>query len=284
MTTHSRSHSASSKSPAIGAELIARHRKEMDALPDDQVLVPRVDVADAATTGLGALPEIEMHREALEKRFGKKAKAALDDVEPLAGLVLAANATYATAAELDLEPMAQSLRDQRDLLAGTATALIERGLVEQKSLDGLNGGSSYRSLYTDTLALVLWFQTHAAAIHPRSKVTREELQAANDAAIAFGIAVATREQTRAGTSEPARDRARAFTLFFRAYDRVRQMLSYLRWHEGDVEAIAPSLYAHGRSAKSDASATSPATSPGSTPAPTHDVPASGLPGASPFSP
>jgi hypothetical protein len=38
-------------------------------------------------------------------------------------------------------------------------------------------------------------------------------------------------------------RARAFTVFSRAYDQVRRAAMFLRWNEGDPDAIVPSLYA-----------------------------------------
>jgi len=44
-------------------------------------------------------------------------------------------------------------------------------------------------------------------------------------------------------TEAADVRRRADTLFVRAYDEVRRIVAYLRWHEGDADSIAPSLYA-----------------------------------------
>jgi hypothetical protein len=38
-------------------------------------------------------------------------------------------------------------------------------------------------------------------------------------------------------------RQRAFTLFATTYDEVRRAVSYLRWHDGDGDDIAPSLFA-----------------------------------------
>jgi hypothetical protein len=42
-------------------------------------------------------------------------------------------------------------------------------------------------------------------------------------------------------------RARAYTLFTRAYDDARRAIIFLRWHEGDADSIAPALHP-GRSA------------------------------------
>ena len=47
-------------------------------------------------------------------------------------------------------------------------------------------------------------------------------------------------------AEAAEIRQQAFTLFVNNYDQVRRAISFLRWNEGDVDDIIPSLYA-GRS-------------------------------------
>jgi hypothetical protein len=36
-------------------------------------------------------------------------------------------------------------------------------------------------------------------------------------------------------------RARAFTVFARAWEECRRAVTYLRWHEGDADKLVPSL-------------------------------------------
>ena len=267
-----------STSPTTGGELLARFRSEIDALPDDAVLVPRVDVAAAASTAIGSMPEVEAFRAALLAIFGARATDALDRLVPIARALLAAHASFVAAAERDLEPQARDLRVVRDRLSDAASALIERGLVDRKSLSKLTGGSSYQALFSDTLALVSWFEVHAHAIASRSKVSIEELRRAYQLAEAFATDFARREQASAGTSEAARDRARVFTLFVRTYESVRKMLTYLRWQEDDADQIAPSIYA-GRARKQRSDVGAPAV--GTTPASTTPV-SPGMPGGNPF--
>jgi hypothetical protein len=55
--------------------------------------------------------------------------------------------------------------------------------------------------------------------------------------------VGVKERTPAAIAEVSLTRQRAFTLLVRVYDHMRRGVSYLRWDEGDVDTIAPSLYA-----------------------------------------
>jgi hypothetical protein len=264
-----------SMSPATGGELLAQFRAEIDALPEADVLTPRVDVAAAASTAIGSMPEVESHRAELVAIFGARASATLDRLVPISRALLAAQAAHEAVADHDLEAQANAIRAIRDRLSDAATALIERGLVDRKTLDRLTGGGGYQALFTDTLALVSWFEVHAGAIASRSKVTTDELRSAYHSAEAFATEIARRDQARSGTSETGRDRQRVFTLFFRTYENVGKMISYLRWQHGDADQIAPSIYSRSRPRR-DAISTPPVTA--ATPTPVSP----GMPGGSPF--
>lgn len=75
-------------------------------------------------------------------------------------------------------------------------------------------------------------------------------------------AVGLREQAPAQSSAVTETRLRAFTLLTRTDDDVRRAVSFLRWREGDADAIAPSLYAgRGGRGKPDAAPEVPAPAP-----------------------
>jgi hypothetical protein len=267
----------SSLVPVSSHQSLASFRSEIDAIDEKDVLTPRVDVAAAAIAAIGAMPEIEAHRRVIVSRFGESAGSTLDRLVPAARALLAAHAAHVRVAERDLEPMAAELMETRSRLFNAASALIERGVVDRKSLSGLVGGQSYQGRVVDTLAITGWFRDYAETIAPFSKVTVASLDSADALAEAFAQAYGARDQAQAGTTAPARDRARMFTLFFRTYERVRQMLTYLRWHEDDVEQIAPSLYTR-RSRSREADVDTDAESPSPPPNPIEP----GLPGADPF--
>jgi hypothetical protein len=259
------------ETPRVDA--LASFRSEIDALPQTEVLTPRVDVAAAALIAIGAMPEIEAQRSAVVAMFGDAGARLLDRLMPIAQALMLANARLITIAERDLEPMARELMDMRTRLFTAASALMERGLVNKKSLGPLAGGQSYQARVTDTIALVEWFHSQPAAVRAYTTIDEAALTHALELADAFAKAFAERDQARAGSSRQGRDRARVFTLFFQTYDRVRQLITYLRWHEGDVDKIAPSLFAGRGSRKHDADLPPDAPIP--------DVPP-GMPGGDPF--
>ena len=92
-------------------------------------------------------------------------------------------------------------------------------------------------------------------------------------------AIGLRDQGPAVLAESAENRQKAFTLFVNTYDQIRRVISYLRWNEGDVDQIAPSLYAGrntGRRKSPDPQPTTPAT-PSVPTAPSASTPANGAP-------
>lgn len=264
---------------------LASFRSEIDALLDRDVMTPRLDVAAAALVAIGAMPQIEMHRASLVAQFGDAGARTLDRLVPLARGVLLAEGVTVASTERDLEPMARELADVRNGLYLAASVLVERGLVSKKSLGELTGGVSYQARVTDTIALVSWFRALSMATRSATKVSDAELARAHVMAEEFGVAFAARDQARLGASGPTRDRARMFTLFFGTYQRVRQMVAFLRWDQDDLERIAPSLYAGRGARRSDdtVAATTPITPTPITPTPARPTPVSpDMPGADPF--
>ena len=227
-------------------ERLAQFRAELDAIPENAVLTPRVDVGEATATAVGAMADLERHRAALVVRFGERGTRALDDLVPHAECLLAAHAIWVAIADRDLEPAADELMRLQHRLVDARMALAERGLVRKKRLSRLQGGSAYTDRALDVQSLVAWFRQNAAAIATRSSISEAELASAWAAASAFLTLVGERERARAGASSEARERARAFALFFRTYETVRKMVAFLRWHEDDAEKIAPSLFARRR--------------------------------------
>jgi hypothetical protein len=256
-------------------DVLASFRAEIEAMNNNDVLTPRVDVAAAALTAIGAMPEIEAQRDAVIAVFGEAGARTIDRLPSIAQATMLAHAAHGAIAERDLEPMAQDLMEVRTRLFIAGSALIERGLADKRALYGLTGGQSYLGRVTDTMILAAWFETHASTLDTHSKVTPDEIVHARQMAEEFGRAYSKRDQARSGTSKTGRDRERTFTLFFRTYERVRQMLSYVRWDEDDVDQIAPSLFAGRRRNRRD-----PAND--ATPAVDTNTVAPGMPGASPF--
>jgi len=272
---------------------------EIRNLPASDVMAINIDIPAAVTTVMGALPKIKAHRDAVASHLPHHDIARFDKIEAYALAVGQAQALY-QAASAPAEPLdelvAQAVQS-RDLLFSDASALARRNLLDGQKLNDLKGGTGYRNVGFDLLTLVAMMRNNWTAISGNSGVKQAEIDQAAKLGARLIAAVGLREQSPAVVAEAADNRQRAFTLFVTAYDQVRRALSYLQWNEGDVDQIAPSLYAgrnNGRRKSPDAppvtatpaAPVSPAAPNASTAAsPNHNgspAVAVGLPNRSPF--
>lgn len=269
----------SAPSTSASVDQLASFRSEIDALLDRDVLTPRLDVAAAALVAIGTMPLIELHRPSVLAVFGEAGGSTLDRLVPAARAVMLAQAACTATDDLDLEPDARELAETRDHLFLAASALVERKLVPKKSLTKLTGGQSYQGRVVDTMALVTWFRGLSSELRAHTRIADAELDRAQAIADAFCSSVVETSRVSNDARKVARDRARMFTLFFRTYQRVRQMLLFLRWHEDDLEKIAPSLYAGRTTRKSKSEVVEPVS-----PSPTEPTPvvSPDMPSTDPF--
>jgi len=183
----------------------------------------------------------------------------------------------------------------REQLFADAQGLGRRGLLEASQVDKLRSGVGYKNVAFDVLGLVGLFRERAQALAGKTAVTAQELDHAAERAQQLVTAVGLKEQSSVGVTAAALLRQQAFTLFTQAYDEARRAIGFLRWHAGDGDTIAPSLWA-GRGGRKAAEpeptapvvaptptdgTTKPSAGTASTNAPSSTA-AAGLPGANPF--
>jgi hypothetical protein len=89
------------------------------------------------------------------------------------------------------------------------------------------------------------FRDKWSVLEGKTLIQPKDLKDAQVLADRLTSAVGEREQTPAQAVEATERRQRAFSLFVKAYDQARRAISYLRWEQGDVDSIAPSLYSGG---------------------------------------
>jgi hypothetical protein len=134
----------------------------------------------------------------------------------------------------------------RETLLADANTLVARGYINASVLKQLKGPVGYKNVATDLQILGSVLKDNWATIAGKCATQLGELEHAIKLAARILRVVGLREQSPAVIAAAADIRMRAFTLFTRAYDDARRAVIYVRWHEGDADAIAPSLYA-GRS-------------------------------------
>lgn len=280
-------------------EALDRVRPEMAALGESKTKPINLDIQSATATVRGSLAEIMLMRPQIVAQVPGVDISQLDNLETYALALLQANATHlvSTSPPEALAGLAEEGTKLRATLLSDATALANRGIINNASLDNLKGPMGYRNLSSDILALATLLRSNWSAIASKSCVTEAELDRAEVVADQLNEAYGIHDQGPAAVATYALERQQAYTLFVNAYDQVRRAISFLRWDNGDFEDIAPSLYA-GRTTtrkkastevegKPDTSTATPIAKDSATNAVagkpvTAATPAVGLPGADPF--
>jgi hypothetical protein len=137
----------------------------------------------------------------------------------------------------------------RDHMFIQAEALAFSGLMSQAKVDEIRSGTGYMDLTNDLSHLALMFKEAWPAIEGKTTVTRADFERAvvlgDELLAANGTRVLPNGMSITPT-EAADRRARAFTLFARAYDECRGAAIYLRWHQGDWDSLVPSIFTKSR--------------------------------------
>ena len=283
------------------------------ALPAAQALDPNdlitinIDIPTAITMAVGALPEIMALRDRVATELPKFDLKHFDDLQTYTLATGHAHAVYMGAsappeALLQLNEKGMALRDT---LYSDATALANRGIISGDRLGDFKANVGYKNLAFDLLGLSAILRQNWELISSKTAIMLTELDQADSIGEQLVNALGAREQAPAAAAEVAQQRQRIFTLFTKSYDQVRRAVSYLRWDDGDVERVSPSLYSGRATGRRKADPAAPGTSipapatgntaaPGAATSPaagsqTPAAPAAfppvpaGLPGGSPFS-
>jgi hypothetical protein len=250
---------------------------EFQALSPESVGQVNLDIPTAVSTTLGVLPELRSYRDEIVAKLPGFDIARFDRMEDYAMAVSHANTLFMIANQppSDLQALHDEGATVRDTLLSDVNALISRGLINASAIKDLKGPVGHKNLATDLQILASVLKDSWSVVQGKCAAQPEELDHAAKLAARLLRVVGLKEQGPALIATSADIRARAFTQFTRAYDDARRAVIFLRWHEGDADEIAPSLYA-GRS-NGRKKATEVAATPAVAPAPA----ANALPGNSP---
>jgi hypothetical protein len=221
-----------------------RVEQEVRAAPETSLAPVNLDVPSTVTTVLGAWPEISALREQVAGLKGFDVTQ-LDKLRDYALALGHAHGVYrgASGPPDGVAKLGEELSSIRDMLFADAIALAKRGVFDEGRIVKLRSGSSYKNLAFDVVGLVEVLRERWADIAGRTGVQSAELDHAAQLAQRLVTAVGVREQQPVATGAASLLRQQAFTLLLAAYDEVQRAISFLRWHEDDVESIAPSLWA-----------------------------------------
>ncbi len=274
------------------------------AVPESELIFINVDVPSATATILGAVPKVKALAAQLAALPTFDATT-LEKLEPYALALYETHGAYIDAIRppAEITELVAAAIEARDVLRANALSLAKHGLFDKESIDGYRGHTAHKVVSTDLLVLTRGFRRRWADIEGKSPITGDALERAEMINEQLISAIGAREQAPGIASAAQLERQRAFTLAAKTYDEVRRGVQFLRYHQGDAEMIAPSIYAGrgGRARKEDeappeatpaipapstpATATAP-TAPrtisfANVSAPSEEVPP-GFPGSSPF--
>jgi hypothetical protein len=218
---------------------------EIRKVPDTEIVTINIDVPTAVTTALGVLPEIRTFRPQIATDIPSFDLARFDKLESYTLALGHAHTLYLAASNPpeSISDLSDSGTKARELLLSDATALAARGFIDGEKLKTLKGPHGYRNLAFDLFTLASLLRDNWDRIAGKTAVQTEELDQAETLADRLLTAVGMKEQQPVVAAESSDIRQRAFSLFVNAYDDARRAVSYLRWHQGDVDEVAPSLYA-----------------------------------------
>jgi hypothetical protein len=254
-----------------GAAAYARVRVAIEAVPLDSVRRLSVHVPSAVVLVLGALPKMLALRGVMRDTLVTPPFGQLDALRDYA---LAA--AYAHACVLPRDEGETRLRallteavPLRTRLLSSAETLVTFGLLDPREIASVRSGTGHVDTAQDLSALVLVLRRAGPGILAKTPLTEADLGRAGELGSLLLEALGHRRSgvDGAGTPEEAEWRlGQAFELMARTYDACRRVISFLRWNEGDADAIAPPLGHSRRRARR-----SPAEEPDG---PTTDVPGS----------
>jgi hypothetical protein len=236
-------------------DAFARNRDRIAAIPLDETMHINVDVPTVVGNTLATRQARHGLRSLVEK-LPEYDLEAYDNVDEYALATLHAHGDYvaATTPTESLPAMNEEAMKRRAILLADAQTMVLRGVFTPAQLSPIRGATGYRNVGSELFELAAIYRTNAAATAGHTSIKPEEIEEAVALATNLLTAAGARAQSPAAVSEASRVRSQAYTLFARAYDRVRQAVCYLRWMDGDADAFAPSLYAgRGRAKKSDTS-------------------------------
>ena len=220
-----------------------RLSKELEAVPPNQLLRINTSVKTSIVKVRGTVARLRALLPRITKALPDFDPRQLDDLELRAAALAKAESRHRLSRNAGKPPqglLAEGLA-LRALLSADLHALVARRLISEKSVERLRGGNAYGHVARDLLFLTSLFHGKHKDIEGRCATTAEELRRAEAIAGQLNDWVRERHEPTPEAAAAALARARAFTLLSRAYAEVRRTVQYVRFHEGDANAIAPPL-------------------------------------------
>jgi hypothetical protein len=233
------------KDPHAGAAAFARLAHERAALDAGTVRPLALNPLRVVQLVLARAPDIAGLEPAMAAAFTPEARKAMIKAD-LPTFALAVLHAYQQLRSLSTTPDAfdQLVHDceaERDELLHWAPVGVSWRLYPQSKVDSVLPGTGYLDLADDlgvlgNLLLSVWEQ-----LAPHVDLKKSAVEKALVLAQQLLGQLGTRGQN-AALEKAVQDYRASLQLLVNAYDEARRQVSFLRWHEGDADQYAPSLF------------------------------------------
>jgi hypothetical protein len=219
-------------------------------------VVQRFSITTAYVLVRRALPRLRALRDTIAKSLPEFDLQHIDRIEERA-----LSALWARSCERATQPGRvvdrAALESEAEALYQTMFAtvvlLASRGLVPQSLVDEVRSGTGTRDRASDLEVLGLALISREKEIEGKHVLTREELNRSLVLSQELLDAMGDRVVVALPRVEATRERRLAAMLLAQSWDEIRRALTYVLWHEGTANDVAPSFNTggHSGSAKGD---------------------------------
>jgi hypothetical protein len=229
--------------PLYQAALDSR-RPRLLAMTESQILrKTALDPLASAVTAEATANKLLAFREAIVKQFGPEAAAHLDELMGIARATRQANLEVRGGMNAsELGKLHDKVRADYRLLSTDATSLVNRGLLDAERLENAHDVQGYQQTVESVLLHVLVLRKEWAKIEAHTPLTSADLDRAEATAQRMSSVLGDRDNG-VGRAPAIELRVRALSSLVHTYDELRRMMTYLRWHIGDIDSLVPSLWA-----------------------------------------
>lgn len=217
------------------------------ALPAARIRPYNVDAPFIASVVSNAWPSIEPYLSKMEELPGFD-RESVQIIRAATNALLVVDGRIPRKAPPSASQLAEATEARRMLLSA-AKPLVERGLVDGAIVERAAGGKSYLDVGNGLLMLASEFVAKWSKVTGQTVVTPSEIDTAQKLGYIL-LQSATPRADRDDQIEALEDeRARLATLVIEGWTEVRAALGWFRRREGDVNELAPSLFARAGSGR-----------------------------------
>ena len=256
-------------------EAIEARRAEEVAPPS-----PRVDIGRAVALVLGASTQVRPLRAEIVRRCPDTDITNLDRLPTVALAAWYASLLAESEPEAapTVAPLIAEARPLREKLLRAAELLAHYEIFDPDVVAEIRSGFGNLDTAEDLVKLARLFEEGGEAARDQSPVTEAMVERAAQLGASLVQAIGEAKSTQTAAPEVVGRRNAAFALLLETYGQVRRAVTYLRWSEGDADALAPSIYTARRVSRSGSGRASARRAQGGA-APDDASPAAGASGA-----